>query len=143
MEAGIKFCLVGGLAVDMLANPRATEDIDLLVLLDEQELDRLADLFGTCMRIVNKPALMRFANATKQRFVVQAPGGPDGGLVIVVVLVADNAVYRNALKDIFTIFIDGVPIPVPSREGLIAIKKLSNRPQDISDIAALQEEREA
>jgi len=29
-EAHIKFCLIGGLAVGILAKPRATEDIDLL-----------------------------------------------------------------------------------------------------------------
>ncbi|MCX8042742.1 MAG: hypothetical protein N3B18_01285 [Desulfobacterota bacterium] len=69
-EAGIKFCLVGGLAVGMLAKPRATEDIDLLVLLDENDLPRLADLLGACTTIVNRLPLMRFANATIQRLIV-------------------------------------------------------------------------
>lgn len=31
----LDFCLVGGGAVGMVATPRATEDIDILVLLDE------------------------------------------------------------------------------------------------------------
>ncbi len=31
------------------------------------------------------------------------------------------------------------PVPVPTRENLIKIKRLSNRPQDIPDIEALEE----
>jgi len=138
-EAGITFCLVGGLAVSMLAKPRATEDIDFLVLLEEQELSRLADLLGTCTTIVDKPALMRFANATIQRFIVQDPCVPDAGLLVVDFLLANTEIYRKVLDDVVVVAIDGTPVPVPRRDHLIAIKKLSSRPQDLIDIASLQE----
>ena len=34
----IDFCLIGGLAVAILAKPRATEDIDLLILINEEKI---------------------------------------------------------------------------------------------------------
>lgn len=138
-KAGIQFCLIGGLAVSILAKPRATEDIDLLVLTDENDVPRLIDVLRTCMTIMNIPAIMHFGNATIQRVVVQAPCASDEGLVIVDLVVADKDVYRNALKDPFTITVDEVTIPVASRKSLIEIKRLSNRPQDLIDIESLEE----
>ena len=32
-DARLEYCLIGGLAVGILSKPRATEDIDLLVLI--------------------------------------------------------------------------------------------------------------
>ena len=40
-DARVEFCLIGGLAVAIQAKPRATEDIDLLVLIDEQQIQTL------------------------------------------------------------------------------------------------------
>jgi hypothetical protein len=34
----VDYCLIGGLAVAILAKPRATEDIDLLILIEEQQI---------------------------------------------------------------------------------------------------------
>ncbi len=34
----IDFCLIGGLAVAILAKPRATEDIDLLIFINEEKI---------------------------------------------------------------------------------------------------------
>lgn len=39
----IKFCLVGGLAMGMIARPRATEDIDVLVLPGEDQKKRVSE----------------------------------------------------------------------------------------------------
>ena len=39
-EEHLDYCLIGGLAVAILAKPRATEDIDFLVLIEESRSGR-------------------------------------------------------------------------------------------------------
>ncbi|MCX8042741.1 MAG: hypothetical protein N3B18_01280 [Desulfobacterota bacterium] len=45
--------------------------------------------------------------------------------------------------ELSAVILDGIPVPVPTRENLINIKRLSSRPQDIIDIEALQAADEA
>ena len=48
----IPYCLVGGLAVSMLAAPRATEDIDLMVLLSDKQKAKIASLLENKFEII-------------------------------------------------------------------------------------------
>ena len=70
-EAHIKFCLIGGLAVGILAKPRATEDIDLLVLIDEKHRARIAKLIRDNFEVIQDHNLMRFREATIWRIVIK------------------------------------------------------------------------
>ena len=139
-EAHIKFCLIGGLAVGVLAKPRATEDIDLLVLVDENKKETIAKLVKDNFEVIQDRNLMRFKEATIWRIVIKdAFTNDSGGLVIIDLVFADNEVYEKAVKDVITIQIDRVDIPVVKPENLIKIKRLSNRPRDLLDIRELQE----
>jgi len=138
-EAHIKFCLIGGLAVGILAKPRATEDIDLLVLMSEEDKDRIARLLEDSFEVIQDHDLMVFKQATIWRIVVKDAFTNDNGLVIIDLVFADNEIYRKAVLDVITIQIDKVDIPVVKPENLIKIKKLSNRPRDLLDIQTIQE----
>ena len=61
------------------------------------------------------------------------------GVVVVDFLLADHEIYREALRNPISLTIDGVTIPLARAENLIRMKELSNRPQDLLDIAALKE----
>ena len=138
-EARIEFCLIGGLAVGILAKPRATEDIDLLVLVDEKKKETIAKLVKDNFEVIQDHNLMRFKHTTIWRMFIKDAFTKDNGLVIVDLVFADNEVYEKAVKDVITIQIDRVDIPVVKPENLIRIKKLSNRPRDLLDIRELQE----
>jgi len=138
-EAKIKFCLIGGLAVGILAKPRATEDIDLLVLIDKEDKEILASLLRDNFEVIQDHDLMVFKQATIWRLVVKDVFTNDNGLVIIALVFADNEIYRKAVLDVITIQIDEVDIPVVKPENLIKIKKLSNRPRDLLDIQDIQE----
>ncbi|MEI6128135.1 MAG: hypothetical protein WCQ99_16420 [Pseudomonadota bacterium] len=139
-DADITFCLVGGLAVGMLSKPRATEDIDLLVLIGEEDIRRIMEMLGERLSIVKMPEIMHFKKASIQRILFKDTVSAADGFVILDILFADNDVYKDALKDLTFVTIDDTPIPVPTRKNLLNIKRLSGRPQDILDIEALMVE---
>jgi len=138
-EAQVKFCLIGGLAVGILARPRATEDIDLLVLIDENQTEPIAKLIRNNFEVVQDHNLMHFKQTTIWRIVIKDAFTKNNGLVIIDLVFADNEIYEKAVQDVITIQIDEVDIPVVKPENLIRIKRLSNRPRDLLDIRELQE----
>ena len=138
-DARVDYCLIGGLAVAILAKPRATEDIDLLILIDEQEIPTISGLIKKKFEVIQDHNVMHFENATIWRTVLASPAGNVTGFVIVDFLLADNEIYREAVCTPINLTFDNVSIPIASPENLIKIKQLSNRPQDVLDIASLRE----
>ncbi len=137
--ANIKFCLIGGLAVGILAKPRATEDIDLLVLIGKENKEIIAKLFRDNFEVIQDHDLMYFKQATIWRMVIKDSFTTDNGFVIIDMVFADSEIYRKAVLEVITIQIDNIDIPVVKPENLIKIKKLSNRPRDLLDIQEIQE----
>jgi predicted nucleotidyltransferase len=135
----VEYCLIGGLAVAILAKPRATEDIDLLILIEEHQIPSLLDLLKKRFKIIQVKNVMHFKNATSCRTVLAAPSDEQGGIVLVDFLLADHDIYRETLRNPISLSVDGEMIPVAGPENLIRMKELSNRPQDLIDIAALKE----
>lgn len=138
-EAHVDFCLIGGLAVAILAKPRATEDIDLLILIEEQHKSFITELIEKKFEIIQDNNVMHFENATIWRTLLSLPTGDSTGFVIVDFLLADNEIYRKAVLNPVDLIVEDVKMPVASPENLIKIKELSNRPQDLLDIASLKE----
>ena len=138
-EARINYCLVGGLAVAILAKPRATEDIDFLILVEEQKRSSIADLIKKKFEIIQDDQVIHFKNATIWRTVLGSPSSDTARFVIVDFLLADNEAYREAVLNPLELTIDNVKIPVASPENLINIKKIAGRPQDLLDIESLKE----
>jgi hypothetical protein len=138
-DAHVEFCLIGGLAVAIQAKPRATEDIDLLVLIEEQQIQSLIELLKKRFSIIHEKNIMHFENATICRTVLALQPDDAPGVVVVDFILADRKIYREALRNPISLTIDGVTIPLARPESLIKMKELSNRPQDLLDIAALKE----
>ena len=136
MEAAhVDHCLIGGLAVGILAKPRATEDIDLLILIEEQQIPCLMALLKKHLDVIHEGHVMHFPQATIWRTLI---GTPAGDTVLVDFLLANHEVYREAVLNPIKLAVDDVSIPVVNRESLIKIKEMSGRPQDILDITSLK-----
>ena len=63
-ENGIAYCLAGGLAVSMLAKPRATEGVDLIVVLDESDFPSFEALVRSHFEVLQVRDIMRFRTAS-------------------------------------------------------------------------------
>jgi hypothetical protein len=135
----VDYCLIGGLAVAILAKPRATEDIDLLILIEEPQIPSLIELLKKRFKIIQRENVMHFKNATICRTILSAPSDEKGEIVVVDFLLADHDTYRETLRDPLVLTVDGEKILVARPEGLIKMKEISNRAQDLLDIAALKE----
>ena len=93
--ANIKFCLIGGLAVGILAKPRATEDIDLLVLIGKENKEIIAKLFRDNFEVIQDHDLMYFKQATIWRMVIKDSFTTDNGFVIIDMVFADSGGHYN------------------------------------------------
>jgi hypothetical protein len=135
----VDYCLIGGLAVAILAKPRATEDIDLLILIEEPQIPSLIVLLEKKFKIIRVQNVRHFKNATICRTILALPSEEKGGIVVFDFLLADLDTYRETLRNPLFLSVDGEKIPVARPENLIKMKEISNRPQDLLDIAALKE----
>ena len=115
----VDYCLIGGLAVAILTKPRATEDIDLLILIEESQIPSLVGLLKKKFKIIQGQNVMHFKNATICRTILASPSDENSGIVVVDVLLANHDTYRETLRNLLFLAVDGEKIPVARSENLI------------------------
>ena len=135
-ENDLAYCLAGGLAVSLLSRPRATEDIDLIVLCEERDLPSLEALVRAHFEVIQVQDVMRFRTASILRFIL---GDGDKGIVILDVILSDRDEYRTSIANSVEIVVDDCVINVITPQDLIAVKQLAGRPVDLMDIQALRD----
>ena len=134
-RAAVPFALCGGMAVVLHGYPRLTRDIDLLIR--PQELDAA------------NTALAEAGFSIPGGFIPFDTGGPYERKVFRLskrigedLLTVDLLLLPPFLKDVWkdreTYEMDGVPVTVVDRVGLITMKKIAGRHQDLSDIENLE-----
>ncbi|MEK6796283.1 MAG: hypothetical protein AABZ39_16000, partial [Spirochaetota bacterium] len=124
----LRYCLAGGLAVGVIAAPRATEDIDITLLMEISELPRLKKILSAAFDIVQfNEKRLEFADTSIQRVVIRGKGE---NIIILDILLPVHPIYRSAVENAIPITIDGIVIYVSRPEDLILMKSLSSRPQD-------------
>ncbi len=134
-RAGVPYALCGGMAVVLHGYPRLTRDIDLLI--KPQELEAA------------KAALAAVGYSLPGGLIPFDTGGPHERQVFRVskrigedLLTIDLLLLPPFLKEVWenreTYELDGVPVSVVSRSGLITMKKIAGRHQDLSDIDNLE-----
>lgn len=137
---GVPYCLVGGLAVSIVARPRTTEDIDLAVDIDPARRDELESLLKEQFRAVQTKAhVLDFENARVWRAVLGVEEHEEG-IIIVDFIFGDNPVHRNASQHADQLGFSGTVIPVAKPEDLVVMKLLAGRTKDQLDVEAIREE---
>lgn len=136
-RAGAPYAICGGIAMSIHARPRATIDIDLLAPPDS--LAAIADALAPLgfARRESTPTRLAGGQVVMHRLTKIVPGDPDV-LVLDVIEVrpgATEAAWQTRAGAEW----EAHPVTVVSRAGLIGLKRLRGSPQDIADIAALEE----
>ena len=134
-EQGAKYLVVGGYAVSVHAEPRATKDLDLWIKTGTEN----------CLAVYK--ALVAFgapmAGMTPEDFNVRAQTGFQIGVAPVRIDLLheiDGVTFDEAWENRIEAVLDGdTPAQVISREDLLANKLRSGRPRDLLDIEAIQE----
>ncbi len=129
----VKFVLIGGYAVVYYTEPRFTKDIDFLVEAtskNSKNIRNALEEFGVPMEQVSTDTFEKEGNFFK---VGKPPWRVD--LITSVKGISFSSVYSNSID----IDIGGISIKIVSLEDLMLIKKEAGRPQDLLDLAKLNE----
>lgn len=141
----IKYVVVGGLAVNFHGIPRMTYDIDLLVALDDNNLRKLLFLLSGWGFKPKVPVnIMDFAYADKRNDWIRNKNmkafnvvNPQWAISEIDIIIDSPVDYLKAADDVTRIKVNGIIIPVISRQKLVVMKKQAGRPQDTRDIEYL------
>lgn len=129
-QQGIEYAVCGGVALAVHGHPRATKDIDVIVAETSAERTRaILRALGYTL----EAAPMRFASGIEVRRVSRVESGELFTLDLLMVTPAIEDVWRGRQVVMWR----ELPLGVVSRDGLIRMKRLAGRPQDLADLAAL------
>ena len=129
------YALCGAVALAIHGVPRATKDIDLLVL--EEQLPRVREVARSCgFTLHSSPMTFSSSGITLHRFTKILDGQP---------LMLDALIAGPSLKTVWETrerlaWAEG-EVSVVSRQGLITLKLAAGRPQDLVDVQRLEELR--
>lgn len=124
--------IIGGIAASLLGRPRLTQDVDVLVLLEERHWERFLNAgarFGFLPRIGD--ALV-FAHRSRVILVNHKPSGVD-----VDISLAGLPFEEESIAQVSWTKVGKLTLPLPTPENLIIMKAVAHRPQDMADIKAL------
>ncbi len=134
-DAGIDFALCGGLAVVVHGHVRATKDIALLMPAASRDA-ALAQLRSLAFDLLAAP--MTFGAGTPAERHVQRVSKAGGTELVTVDLIFVEPAFGDVWAKRQHFERDGTVLGVVSRDGLIAMKRLAGRSQDLADIDALE-----
>lgn len=128
---GIEYLLIGGVAYNFHAPPRATKDLDLWVRPTRENMARLLEAireFGfptadlRVEELVEKRQVLMLGRVPYRLDLLTSPVGLQ---------------WASAWRRHVTGKYDGVPIPILSLRDLIAAKRAAGRPRDLADVDVL------
>lgn len=127
---GLEYAVCGGIAVAVHGHPRATMDIDLVV--PPESLDAILET-ARAVGYTLRAAPMILRDGLEVRRVSRIEEGE--------LFTLDLMPVTDLLRDVWAsrqqVSWRGKPLRVVSREGLIRMKRLAGRAQDIADLEAL------
>lgn len=124
--------VVGGIAVGVLAQPRATQDVDAMLLMDPEDVPRLIEVasgFGLVPRVADP---LEFARRARMVLLRHRPTGVPVDVALGVLPFEVEMVDRRLSYEG-----EGLRIPLPTPEDLVIMKATAHRPQDLADLQAI------
>jgi hypothetical protein len=122
--------VIGGIAVSLLGEPRYTEDIDLVVVIDEPKQRKLVELAPKFNLAGRVPDVFDFARDTRMLLMQHTPSGTSIDISLGMLDFEKEMIKRaKIIKHL------DLKIPVANSEDLIILKIIAQRPQDLADVA--------
>jgi hypothetical protein len=134
-EAGVDYVVVGGVAINLHGLVRATEDLDLFVRPDPENISRLRRALKA---IWNDPCIEEI---TAEDLCGDYPAvryGPPEGTLYLDILTRLGEMTRFSDLEVEQRQIEGIPIRMATPRTLYRMKRGTVRPIDHADAAALR-----
>ena len=126
----VRYLLVGGWAVGIYGNPRATKDIDFLIATDDENIENLLE------------ALKEFGTPKVEKGVFQIKGNVfrigRSPIQIDIINDASGISFEDCYKRRNPIEVDDLIISVISKEDLVENKRAAGRHRDLADIESFE-----
>ncbi|MFN0117002.1 MAG: DUF6036 family nucleotidyltransferase [Elusimicrobiota bacterium] len=143
---GVRYLVVGGVAVILHGFIRATADLDLMVALDEKNLHTFLDLIKSKGYRPKAPVpIDDFSDPEKRKSWVTEKGMKVFSLYhpqkldeLIDVFVEEQIPFSDAYSRKKVALLGTIPINVMQIPDLITLKKKAGRPQDLQDIIGLE-----
>ena len=146
-DAHVDYIIVGGVAMNLLGCPRFTNDIDILLALDEKNLKTMASAMcdlGYEQRI--PLALEELGDEKKALRLVKEKNllaytfyNPKEPLYSVDIIVGASTEFNRYRQNRVLLSLWGLTLPVVSIDDLIGLKRESDREKDALDVATFLE----
>ncbi|MCD6109135.1 hypothetical protein J7J83_00010 [bacterium] len=144
-SAKIKYLVVGGVAVNLHGYVRFTGDLDILLLLEEKNLEKVDTVMHKLGYSERLPVSIMSLKDEKQvkawlkekNMLAFSFTPPKNNPLQVDIVIEESLRFDKIVKDKVTKRIDNVSIPVVSIDQLIKMKRKADRQQDITDLEAL------
>jgi hypothetical protein len=125
----VKYLILGGWAVNLYANPRATGDIDFLISVEEKNIDKVLDAltdFG--MKNVPRKYFQEQGNVVRMGF-------PPTKIEILTS--ASGIEFESCYKRRKTVKVNDIRMHFISKTDLMKNKRAAGRLKDLADLEAL------
>ena len=145
-KKGIKYIIVGGVAVNLHGIPRMTYDLDILLKMEDENLEKFINLMERWGYKPKVPVKIHdFIKKEKREAWIKNKNmkaftlfNPDAVVKEIDVVINSPLDYEKAIKNVKYIKSKRVKIPVAGIKDLIKMKKNTKREQDISDVRYLK-----
>ncbi|HEV7860869.1 MAG TPA: nucleotidyltransferase [Pyrinomonadaceae bacterium] len=128
----VPYVAIGGVAVSLLAQPRATQDIDALIWLEESRWEtflQAGDTYGFASRISGP---LEFAGRARVLLLRDQTSG-----ISIDISCGALEFEREMIERSTALTIGALNLKVPTPEDLIITKAVAQRQKDIADIEAI------
>ena len=132
--AELDYAICGGLAVAVHGYPRATKDIDLLI--SAEQLERVRKVLASVEYDLESGEIPFDKGSAKERRIFRVSRAV-GHELFTLDLIVVTPVFADVWESREAIEFESQRMHVVSRDGLIKMKQVASRPQDLADIDAL------
>jgi predicted nucleotidyltransferase len=131
---GVDYILIGGFAVILYGMPRLTQDVDLFIKNDEDNVHRLKTVLYD---IFQDATISEITVEELAQYPVIRYGSPDGFYIDLIVKIGETFTYTDIDFEIMEV--EGHKIKIATVESLLRLKENTVRPIDKNDAFFLQE----
>ena len=149
-KKGVKYLVIGGIAVNLYGHPRVTKDLDLMISFEKTNMDKFIEiikLFKLKPRVPVEIEELADENKRenwrqKRNMKVFSFYNPENDLEVIDIMIQDYINFDEAYKKVEKVSDGSLTISIISIDDLIKLKEIANRPTDRSDIEVLKKLKE-
>ena len=146
----IKYLVIGGVAVNLHGYSRVTNDLDLMISFEKENIAKFIELVNALGYTPKAPVeLKEFADSAKREtwkkeknMQVFSVRNPNDEFEYIDVMIQDHIDFEEAYKNRQIYADDKISVSVISIDDLISLKELAGRGRDLLDMKILRKLKE-